>query len=120
MREQDGDGRGQRTEKAENHEVAARLFAVAGGAEDAVADDAAERVAQDAGEENSGGEKCGVAEVEPVAVQEKRGYPGEIKPERPAVAKIDYGDREHAAREAAPGHGLFFLFGAGGVGRKRS
>ncbi len=78
-------------------QVAARFLPIVRPLEDAVADDAAQEVTQHASEKNTGGKKRRVVEVQVVAVQEKLRYPGEKKPQRPAVAEIDHRHRKHAA-----------------------
>ena len=72
--------------------------------QDAIADDAAEIVADDTGEEHCRCEERRLPQLVVVLVQEVRRQPRQIQPQRPAVAEVHDRHRQHPAREPPPGH----------------
>ena len=102
----DSDG----TQKAGDNQVAARLVAVAGGHQDAIAEDSADEITQHAGEKYAGGKERGIFQVEFVAVLKELGNPGEIEPKRPAVTEIDKGHRETCGAPAPARAPTIFSF----------
>ena len=94
----------QRAEEAADDDVAARLGEVAGRLQDAVADDAADGVAEHAarGDDRRGPRRARQAQM--MTLLEELRDPAQEQPEGPAVAEIDDRRRHHARHQAPPRH----------------
>ena len=102
MREEDRNHADEGEEIADDDEVATGFIEIAGATKDRIADEAAEDIAENSGEEDSGGEEGRFLEIELIAVNEEGWDPGEVEPEGPAVAEIDDRDGKHAAGQGEP------------------
>src|ERR1043166_741241 len=89
-------------DEADDDEVASRSLEVVRRRENAIADDAAEVVAADAGKKHQHRKDRRSFEIEFVLVHEVQRQPVQIQPKRPAVAEVHERDRGHAAHERSP------------------
>ena len=69
-----------------------------------VAHHAAQRIADHAGKEDAGRIERRLLQVLLVVLVEERRNPAQEQPQRPAVAEIDRGHRQHAAKQLEPRH----------------
>jgi hypothetical protein len=101
---EDWNQKGETPQHADDDDVAARSTDIAGSSIDPVAGKPTERITNDPGQHDAGGEPGGMLEVEVKILSEEARDPGEKYPQRPAIAEIDGGHRQHAPEEGEPGH----------------
>src|SRR6185437_6400660 len=102
MDEDDRDEEEEGAEETAGDDAAPRQADVAGPAQNGIAYDSAERVADHAGKKDAGREERRVLQVEVEVLHEERWDPTEEQPQRPAIAEIDERHRQDAARQLEP------------------